>query len=106
MPNRKIIGIQALYSSAEFNLPIPEFDHYLVSICMRGLVICCTSVPPEQRVCPLVHFTGTVLDSAPKDVIYQRVLCMGGSVSKHLINSVTHLVANATNSQKYKVRLH
>ena len=82
----RIVGPQCLLSCLQTETSLPNLQHPVYSVAMRGTVITCTSVPKEER-----------------DQLYELIQLMGGVVSKDFTNSVTHLVAGEVGSKKYRV---
>lgn len=69
---------------------------------LAGTVLCCTSIPPEQRVCsrPPPYNIET-------DVLFQTELAaigsqMGATIKLDLTSDVTHLIVGNINSAKYR----
>lgn len=82
----RIVGPQCILSCLETKTSLPDVQHPVYSIAMRGTAVSCTSVPREER-----------------DRLYDLIQLMGGIVMKDLTSSVTHLVAGEVGSKKYRV---
>ena len=66
--------------------PIPEGNNPVYTTAMRGLCVCASGLPPEE-----------------KEHITKLVEYMGGIFTKQLRSRVTHLVTGSVMSAKYEV---
>ncbi|KAK5994428.1 S-M checkpoint control rad4-like protein [Cladobotryum mycophilum] len=65
----------------------------------KGVIICCTSIPPEQR----VHMPLLLLSSYPPPTdIAQKVVELGGIHKYDLTPDVTHLIVGDYDTPKYR----
>ncbi|XP_041358738.1 protein ECT2-like [Gigantopelta aegis] len=82
----RILGPAAVISSIRNNETLPFTSRPLFCTAMKGLILCFTGFKVRDQLCHLV------------DLVHH----MGGSVRKDINSKVTHLIANASGSQKYK----
>lgn len=82
----RIVGPQCILSCLQTKTSLPNVQHPVYSVAMRGTAVSCTSVPRQER-----------------DRLYDLIQLMGGVVMKDFTSSVTHLVAAEVGSKKYRV---
>nr|XP_012145489.1 PREDICTED: DNA topoisomerase 2-binding protein 1 [Megachile rotundata]XP_012145498.1 PREDICTED: DNA topoisomerase 2-binding protein 1 [Megachile rotundata] len=83
-----IIGPRCLLICFINGEPIPEGNNPVYTTAMRGLCICASGLPPEE-----------------KDHITKLVEYMGGIFTKQLRSRVTHLVTGSVMSAKYETAI-
>ncbi|XP_076455741.1 DNA topoisomerase 2-binding protein 1-A-like [Babylonia areolata] len=82
----RLFGPQCILASLNFKMELPQKKRPIYSMCMKGVVICCTN-----------------MDKKTRDQVHDLVKLMAGEAICHLTDDVTHLVAGEVGSQKYTV---
>lgn len=82
----RIFGPLCILSSLEYKLDIPKRNVPVYNLAMKDVVVCCTNLVKQLR-----------------NELHEKVEAMGGTVSRDLTSSVTHLIAGEVGSKKYQV---
>ena len=84
----RIVGPMCVIMTLQERWSLPESrKNNVFTLAMRGAVVCCTGIGERNE----------------RDVIYNLVALMGGTVLRSLTQSVTHLLAGEVGSAKYNV---
>jgi hypothetical protein len=82
----RILGVPVILYCAEQRMLLPKTTYPLFSLVMMDVNVCCTGIQDRME-------------------LYTKVVMMGGQYSRNFTNEVTHLIAESSGSEKYKVAL-
>ena len=82
----RILGVPVILYCAEQQMLLPKTAYPLFSLVMMDVNVCCTGIQDRME-------------------LYTKVVMMGGQYSRNFTNEVTHLIAESSGSEKYKVAL-